>query len=105
VPGIVADLCNKAGIPHHEQLGVSGIGGSRVIQHWDIAPDKNKAKEALESGKVDVMNRRSPIGLPVPEILKRANLGDQEEKLNRLLQELAWDAVLRHPLSGVQLAP
>ena len=48
-----------------------------------------------------VIYRRSPVGLPVPDILKQAKLGDQEEKLNRLLQELAWDAVLQHPLSGV----
>ena len=46
--------------------------------------------------------RRSPVGLPVPAILKQAKLGDQEESLNRLLQELAWEAVVQHPLSGVQ---
>ena len=34
VPAIVADLCKKAGIPNHVQVGVSSIGGSRVIQHW-----------------------------------------------------------------------
>ena len=50
-----------------------------------------------------VMYRRSPVGLPVPNILKQAKLGDQEEKLNRLLQELAWEAVVQHPLSGVRL--
>ena len=33
----------------------------------------------------------------------QAKLGDQEEKLNRLLQELAWEAVVQHPLSGVRL--
>lgn len=48
-----------------------------------------------------VIYRRSPIGLPVPEILKQAKLGDDEAKLNSLLQELAWDAVTQHPLSGV----
>src|SRR6266478_6488971 len=48
-----------------------------------------------------VLYRRSPIGLPVPAILKEAKLGDQEAPLNRLLQELAWDAVTHHPLSGV----
>jgi hypothetical protein len=37
-----------------------------------------------------VIYRRSPVGLPVPVVLKRAKLGDQEEKLNRLLQEMAW---------------
>ena len=243
VPAIVTDLCKSAEIPNHVQLGVSSIGGSRVIQHWDIAPDKNKAKDALRSGMVDVLTlspiflpdpgienftslalehnkdvrvvvqpiwlrwdiyepttkrpskvdhnaitgeelrkrhevhfqkidehirelnqkygktvlyvapapqavialrekiivgrapglkvqedlftdelghgkpplmalvaycdyaviyRRSPVGLPVPAILKQAKLGDQEENLNRLLQKLAWDAVLQHPLSGIQ---
>lgn len=243
VPEIVADLCKSAEIPHHVQVGVSSIGGSRVIQHWDIAPDKNKAKDALQTGMVDVLTlspiflpdpgienfatlalehnkdirvvvqpiwlrwdiyepttkrpdkvdhnaitgdelrkrhevyfqeidehirelnqkygrtvlyvapapqaiialrekiiagqapglnvqedlftdelghgqpplqalvaycnfaviyRRSPVGLPVPAILKQAKLGDHEESLNRLLQELAWDAVLQHPLSGLQ---
>jgi hypothetical protein len=38
----------------------------------------------------------------VPEVLKQAKLGDQEEKLNRLLQELAWAAVVQQPLSGVR---
>jgi hypothetical protein len=236
-------LCRLAEIPDHVQVGVSSIGGSRVIQHWDIPSDKNKAKEALQTGKVDVLTlspiflpdpgienftklalehnpnirvivqpiwlrwdiyepttkrpekvdhnaitgeelrkrhavyfqemdehirelnkqfgrtvlyvvpapqavialrekiiagqapglkeqedlftdalghgkpplmglvaycnfaviyRRSPVGLPVPAILKQAKLGDQEESLNRLLQELAWEAVLQHPLSGLQ---
>ncbi len=244
VPGIMADLCKKAEIPNHVQVGLSSIGGSRVIQHWDVAEEKNKAKEALKTGKVDVLTlspiflpdagienfttlalehnkdirvvvqpiwlrwdvyepttkrpekvdhnaitgeelrkrhaeyfksvdefvralntklgktvlfiapapqavialrekiiageapglkaqedlfsdalghgkpplqalvaycnyavvyRRSPVGLPAPEILKQAKLGDQEAKLNRLLQELAWEAVTTHPLSGVRL--
>jgi len=244
VPGMVTDLCKKAAIPDHVQIGVSSIGGSRVIQHWDIADAKNKAKEALKTGKVDVLTlspiflpdagienftrlalehnkdirilvqpiwlrrdiyepttkapakvdhnaitgaelrkrhavyfkemdehirelnkkqgktvlfvvpapqavialrekiiagqapglkmqedlftdatghgkpplkalvaycnyaviyRRSPVGLIVPSILKEAKLGDQEEKLNRLLQELAWEAVIQHPLSGVRV--
>jgi hypothetical protein len=38
----------------------------------------------------------------VPAILKSAKLGDQEESLNLLLQELAWEAVLAHPLSGMK---
>ncbi|MFT5322938.1 MAG: hypothetical protein ACI8P0_000783 [Planctomycetaceae bacterium] len=46
--------------------------------------------------------RRSPVGLPVPAILKQAKLGENEQALNRLLQELAWDAVVAHPLSGLK---
>jgi hypothetical protein len=246
VPGILTDLCKKAEIKDHLQVGLSSIGGSRVIQHWDVADEKNKAKEELKTGKIDVltlspiflpdagienftklavehnkdvrvlvqpiwlrwdiyepttkrpekvdhnaitgeelrkrhepyfkamdehirelnkkqgktvlyvvpapqavialrekiiagqapglksqedlfsdalghgkpplqalvaycnfgvMYRRSPVGLPVPDVLKKAKLGDQEEKLNRLLQELAWEAVKQHPLSGVSREP
>jgi hypothetical protein len=243
VPGIVTDLCRLAEIPGHQQLGISSIGGSRTIQHWDIPDEKNTAKTALKTGKVNVLTlspiflpdagienfvtlalehnkdirvivqpiwlrwdiyepttkrpakvdhndingeelrqrhsehfrkmdehirelnkkygrtvmyiapapqalialrekiiagkvpglktqedlftdalghgtaplkalvayvnyatiyRRSPVGLPVPAILKQAKLGNNEEKLNRLLQELAWDAVVQHPLSGLK---
>ena len=49
-----------------------------------------------------VIYRQSPVGQSAPGILKQANLGDNEEKLNRLLQELAWEAVTQHPLSGVR---
>jgi hypothetical protein len=244
VPDIVADMCKKAGIQGHTQVGISAIGGSQIIQHWNVPDDQNKAKEALKTGNVDVltlspiflpdpgienftklalehnkdirilvqpiwlrwdiyepttprpakvnhnaitgpqlrklhevyfkemaahirdlnkkmgktvlyevpaaqavialrehiiagkapglksqedlfvdelghgtaplrvlvaycnfavMYRHCPIGLPVPEELKQAKLGDQEEKLNKLLQELAWDAVLQCPLSGVRV--
>lgn len=244
IPGIMTDLAKKAEIPDHKQLGISSIGGSRVIQHWNIPDEKNKAKEELKTGKVDVLTlspiflpddgiekfatlaleynkdiricvqpiwlrwdiyepttkrpdkvdhnaitadelrkrhavyfkamdehivalnkkfgktvlfevpapqavialrekiidgkapglktqedlftdalghgtaplqvlvaycnfavvyRRSPVGLPVPAALKGAKLGDNEEKLNRLLQDLAWEAVTQHPLSGVRV--
>lgn len=246
MPGIMTDIAKKADIDGHKQVGVSSIGGSRIIQHWDVPEEKNKAKEALKTGKVDVLTlspiflpddgiekfailalehnkdiricvqpiwlrwdiheptmkrpekvdhnaitadelrkrhapyfkamdehiaalnkkfgktvlyevpapqavialrekiidgkapglkdqealftdplghgtaplevlvaycnfavvyRRSPVGLPVPARLKAAKLGDNEEKLNKLLQELAWDAVTNHPLSGVRVEP
>ena len=47
-----------------------------------------------------VIYRKSPVGLPMPGLLAKAErLND--EKLNRLLQQLAWSAVRDHPLSGV----
>ncbi len=42
--------------------------------------------------------QRSPVGLPVPSALKDA---PQAAELNRLLQQLAWDAVTAYPMSGV----
>ena len=48
-----------------------------------------------------VIYRINPVGLPLPAVLATAKNPQWDEKLNRLLQELAWDAVTQHPLSGV----
>jgi hypothetical protein len=48
-----------------------------------------------------VIYHRTPVGLPVPDALAQAKKPEWDEKLNRLLQEVAWDAVTHHPLSGV----
>jgi hypothetical protein len=49
-----------------------------------------------------VIYRKSPVGLPVPSVLAGAGLpADQVGPLNTLLQQIAWDAVIHHPLSGV----
>lgn len=245
VPGILTELAKSAGIADHKQVGTSSIGGSRVIQHWDVKDDKFKSKQMLKEGKVDVLTmspiylpddgidnfvalavennpnvrvtvqefwlpfdvfdpnyqkskpkkvdrnsrtvadmkkehaeyftmmdnavkllnekhkksavfvvpvgqaaillrekiidgkapglkqqedlfsdaighakaplmalaaychfaviyKQSPVGLPMPTVMKNAKLGDDGEKLNALLQELAWEAVTSHPLSGVK---
>lgn len=247
VTPILADIAAKAGIKGHEITGLSMIGGSRVIQHWNVPDEKNKVKPALREGKVDVLTlspmhqpdegidkfaelafkgnpdirvtiqefwipwdkmewpfkgkqedvnpdamtigdlralhdpyfktfdkyiadlntklgkqvlfivpvgqavlalrekiiagqapgiekqselftdklghpkaplqalaaychfaviyHRNPIGLPIPDVMARARNPNWDEKLNRLLQELAWDAVTHHPQSGVKVEP
>ena len=60
---LVDEMAKAAGIQDHESAGISRIGGSRVIQHWDVPEEKNKAKAALRAGKVDVLTL-SPIWLP-----------------------------------------
>ena len=49
-----------------------------------------------------VIYQRSPVGLPLPAALTAANNPNWNTKLNVLLQELAWEAVTQHPLSGVR---
>jgi hypothetical protein len=49
-----------------------------------------------------VLYKRSPVGLPMPNVLKNSNRPQwNDEKLNRKLQELAWDLVTHYPPSGV----
>ena len=50
-----------------------------------------------------VIYRKNPTGLPVPKALTGLKLpAGETDGLNRLLQQLAWDAVIHHPLSGVK---
>jgi hypothetical protein len=45
---------------------------------------------------------RSPVGLPMPAVLKRANNPKWDDNFNKALQELAWNTVINYPLSGVK---
>ena len=49
-----------------------------------------------------VIYRRSPVGLPMPKQLQGPYANPQ---LNLLLQQLAWDAVTHHPMTGVTASP
>ena len=64
VPSHIDQLVKSAEIQGHKQFGAQGIGGSRVIQHWDVADDKNKAKAALVSGEVDVFTMAAHLQIP-----------------------------------------
>jgi len=55
MPKILDQIAKSAGIVDHQQVGASGIGGSYVIQHWDVADDKFKSKAVLTSGELDVL--------------------------------------------------
>jgi hypothetical protein len=63
MPPVLADIAKRAKIEGHTQLGLSAIGGSRVIQHWQVPSAKNKVKEVLLTGNADVFTM-SPIHLP-----------------------------------------
>lgn len=51
-----------------------------------------------------VIYGRSPVGLPVPDALAKAKLGDGGDvtAVNRVLQECAWGAATAEPASGVK---
>ncbi len=160
---ILQDIAAAAGISGQEYLGLSAIGGSRVIQHWGV-PDATTVfksideycaavnqklgqmvlyivpagqavialREPIRTGKAGglktqtelfrdrvghpalplqvlvaychyaVFYRRSPAGLPTPEILANAQKPEwSDEKTVRVLQDVAWEAVTQHPQSGL----
>ena len=68
------EAAKAAGIAGHENVGLSSIGGSQVIQHWNVAEEKNEARTALAAGKVDVLTL-APIWMPDKGIDNFAKLG------------------------------
>ena len=42
MPGLLNEAAKNAGITGHTQVGLSYIGGSRTIQHWDAQGEKQK---------------------------------------------------------------
>ncbi len=51
-----------------------------------------------------VLYGQSPVGLPMPAMLKKANREAWDDEFNRLLQDLAWDTVTKYPNSLVTAA-
>jgi hypothetical protein len=89
VPAILRDMAQGAEIKDHTQVGLSSIGGSRVILHWNVPDEKNKAKEALGTGKIDVLTL-SPIHLPDDGIEKFTKLALEKNPDIRVTVQEFW---------------
>ncbi len=90
VPPQVEQLVKAANIQGHKLAGTQGIGGSRVIQHWDLADDKNKAKPALIGGEVDVFTMAAHLAIPDQGITNFTELGLKHNPNLRLLVQASW---------------
>ncbi len=90
VPSHIDQLVKSANIQGHKQVGAQGLGGSRVIQHWDLADDKNTAKPALISGAVDVFTMAAHLQIPDDGITKFTELGLKHNPNLRLLVQASW---------------
>ena len=89
VPNLLVNMTTLAGIEGHKQLGLSSIGGSRVHQHWDVPDEKNKAKEVLSSGEIDVLTL-SPIFMPDVGIEKFLTLAVEHNPNIRITVQEIW---------------
>jgi outer membrane protein assembly factor BamB len=89
VPSLLTELARSAEIAGHAQVGVQSLGGSRVIQHWDLADDKDRVKPALRDGKVDVLTL-SPIFHPDDGIDKLVELALKHNPDVRVTVQALW---------------
>jgi hypothetical protein len=89
VYSLLDEIAKSAGIADHQSVGLSHIGGSRVIQHWEVPDDKFGSKAALTAGKVDVLTL-SPIWLPDEGIDNFAKLGVEHNPDIRIFVQEFW---------------
>ena len=97
VSPLLLELAQSAGIPDHKIMGVMAVGGSTVLQCWEVPnakdkakqPAENTAKPALMSGQVDVLTL-SPIWMPDEGIEKFATLGLQHNPNIRITVQEFW---------------
>ncbi|HEX4148056.1 MAG TPA: hypothetical protein VHY20_03670 [Pirellulales bacterium] len=89
VAPLLDEIAKSAGLQEHQLAGVSGIGGSQVIQHLETVDDKHQAKAALTAGNLDVLTL-SPIWLPDEGIDQFAELGLQHNPRIRITIQENW---------------
>jgi hypothetical protein len=91
--GMLPAIAKSGGISHLN-AGQQMIGGSSVIQHWNLPDEKNEAKKALREGIVDVLMVSPNLELPDQGIENYMKLGlDKNPKLRVLVQAswVPWD--------------
>jgi hypothetical protein len=97
-------LAQAAGVgfvPAGQQM----IGGSRVLQHWNLPDDKNRAKAALRAGQVDVLTLSPHLMLPDEGIDNFTKLGLEKNPKLRVLVQASWpprDGVFNAPFKNEQ---
>lgn len=88
---LLPPVAQAAGIAH-VNAGQQMIGGSRVIQHWNLPDDKNVAKKALSEGQVDVLTVSPHMLLPDEGIDLYTKLGLEKNPKLRVLVQASWPA-------------
>ncbi len=86
----LAPLAKAAGIEGHTLVAAQMIGGSKVIQHWNLPDDKQKAKAPLTAGEVDVMTMSPHVYLPDEGIDRFVELGAKHNPKLRFLVQHSW---------------
>lgn len=99
MPGVLGEIESLARVERHELVGSSFIGASRVADHWAVPDARNRVKEALAGGSVDVLMLGGRLA-PDDAIEKFVALGlAHNPRLRVTLQEiwLPFDRLDRFP--------
>lgn len=83
-------LAKAAGIDGHALAGSQILGGSQVIQHWNLAGTRNKVKAALTNNMVDVLTMSPHVYMPDEGINRFVELGLKHNPKLRVLVQHSW---------------
>lgn len=86
---LLPGMAQAANFPY-AAAGQQMLGGSRVIQHWNLPDEKNVAKAALRDGKVDVLTLSPHRLLPDEGIDNFTRLGLEKNAKLRVLVQASW---------------
>ena len=86
---LLPSLAQAAGFAY-TSAGQQMLGGSRVIQHWNLPDERNVAKAALRDGKVDVLTLSPHMLLPDEGIDNFTKLGVEKNPKLRVFVQASW---------------
>ena len=86
---LLPPLAQAAGVSY-ASAGQQMLGGSRVLQHWNLPEEKNVAKAALRDGKVDVLTLSPHMLLPDEGIDNFTKLGVGKNPDLRVFVQASW---------------
>jgi hypothetical protein len=89
VPTPLGELAEAAKIKDHKLVGLQMLGASRTLQLWNMPEEKNKAKQALKKGEVDVFVM-SPIQFPDEGIDNFVRLGRENNSDMKFVAQISW---------------
>ena len=102
VPSAQASFALRAKIHNKEMPGLT----SQAELFRDAIGHPAAPLEALNTYlHFAVIYGKSPVGLPMPSLLKNAKKEAWDNKFNQTLQEIAWETVTHYSYSGVKAAP
>lgn len=86
----VAELAQQAGLAGHELAALQMLGGSRVINHWELTGDKATARKAIEAGGVDVVTLSPHLKIPDEGIDRFTDLALAKNANARVIVQASW---------------
>ena len=100
MPGPLDQIAKAAKIDGHKIAGLQGLGGSTVTQHWNLPDEKDNARKALKTGKVDVLTLSPHLMMPDEAIDKFTALMLEHNPNGRVTIQASWYPFDHPPVAG-----